>query len=55
MAETVATSAEAEANSIRSHQPELAAAYKTLPLGYLTYRLVGQFVDSVAARWAMSP
>lgn len=44
--------AEAEANWIRTHQPEIwKATHKYLFLsGYLTWRLVGQFVDSVACQ-----
>lgn len=44
--------AEAEANWIRTHQPEVwNATHKYLFLsGYLTWRLVGQFVDSVACQ-----
>jgi sugar (pentulose or hexulose) kinase len=51
--ETVAyLQAEAEANWIRTHQPEIwNATHKYLFLsGYLTWRLVGQFVDSVACQ-----
>ena len=51
--ETVAyLQAEAEANWIRTHQPEVwKETHKYLFLsGYLTYRLVGQFVDSVACQ-----
>jgi sugar (pentulose or hexulose) kinase len=51
MSETVAyLQAEAEANWIRTHQPEIwAKTYKYLYLsGYLNYRLTGQFVDSAA-------
>ncbi|MGB8982205.1 MAG: FGGY-family carbohydrate kinase [Anaerolineales bacterium] len=51
--ETVAyLQAEAEANWIRTHQPEVwNATHKYLFLsGYLTWRLVGQFVDSVACQ-----
>jgi sugar (pentulose or hexulose) kinase len=49
--------AEAEANWIRTHQPEVwARTHKYLFLsGYLTHRLTGRFVDSVAARWATCP
>jgi sugar (pentulose or hexulose) kinase len=51
--ETVAyLQAEAEANWIRTHQPEVwKETHKYLFLsGYLTHRLVGQFVDSVACQ-----
>ncbi len=51
--ETVAyLQAEAEANWIRTHQPEVwNATHKYLFLsGYLTWRLVGRFVDSVACQ-----
>src|SRR5512143_102182 len=51
--ETVAyLQAEAEANWIRTHQPDVwKATHKYLFLsGYLTWRLVGQFVDSVACQ-----
>lgn len=51
--ETVAyLQAEAEANWIRIHQPEVwKGTHKYLFLsGYLTWRLVGQFVDSVACQ-----
>jgi len=51
--ETVAyLQAEAEANWIRTHQPVIwKETHKYLFLsGYLTYRLVGQFVDSVACQ-----
>jgi sugar (pentulose or hexulose) kinase len=51
--ETVAyLQAEAEANWIRTQQPEVwKATHKYLFLsGYLTWRLVGQFVDSVACQ-----
>ena len=51
--ETVAyLQAEAEANWIRANQPEVwNETHKYLFLsGYLTYRLVGQFVDSVACQ-----
>jgi len=56
--ETVAyLQAEAEANWIRTHQPEIwNATHKYLFLsGYLTYRLVGQFVDSVSAQVGYVP
>lgn len=51
--ETVAyLQAEAEANWIRTHQPDIwKQTHKYLFLsGYLTWRLVGQFVDSVACQ-----
>jgi sugar (pentulose or hexulose) kinase len=51
--ETVAyLQAEAEANWIRTHQPEVwKETHKYLFLsGYLTHRLVGQFIDSVACQ-----
>ncbi len=49
--------AEAEANWLRTHQPELwEKTYKYLLLsGYLTYRLVGRFVDSVGCQVAYIP
>jgi sugar (pentulose or hexulose) kinase len=56
--ETVAyLQAEAEANWIRKHQPEVwHETHKYLFLsGYLTYRLVGQFVDSVASQVGYVP
>jgi sugar (pentulose or hexulose) kinase len=56
--ETVAyLQAEAEANWIRAHQPEVwNATHKYLFLsGYLTWRLVGQFVDSVACQVGYVP
>ncbi|MFH2102039.1 MAG: FGGY-family carbohydrate kinase [Chloroflexota bacterium] len=56
--ETVAyLQAEAEANWIKTHQPEVwAATHKYLFLsGYLTYRLVGRFVDSVACQVGYIP
>jgi len=56
--ETVAyLQAEAEANWIRAHQPEVwNETHKYLFLsGYLTYRLVGQFVDSVACQVGYVP
>jgi sugar (pentulose or hexulose) kinase len=56
--ETVAyLQAEAEANWIRTHQPEVwNETHKYLFLsGYLTYRLVGQFVDSVACQVGYVP
>jgi sugar (pentulose or hexulose) kinase len=56
--ETVAyLQAEAEANWIRAHQPETwKETHKYLFLsGYLTYRLLGQFVDSVACQVGYIP
>jgi sugar (pentulose or hexulose) kinase len=56
--ETVAyLQAEAECNWIRTHQPEVwHDTHKYLFLsGYLTYRLVGQFVDSVASQVGYVP
>lgn len=56
--ETVAyLQAEAEANWIRTHQPEVwEATHKYLFLsGYLIYHLVGQFVDSVASQVGYVP
>jgi sugar (pentulose or hexulose) kinase len=56
--ETVAyLQAEAEANWIRTHQPEIwSATHKYLFLsGYLTWRLVGRFVDSVACQVGYVP
>ncbi len=49
--------AEAEANWIRTQQPEIwAATHKYLFLsGYLTYRLTGAFVDSVACQVGYVP
>jgi sugar (pentulose or hexulose) kinase len=49
--------AEAEANWINKYQPEIwRATYKYLFLsGYLTYRLVGRFVDSVACQVGYVP
>lgn len=49
--------AEAEANWIRTHQPEIwARTHKYLLLsGYLTYRLLGRFVDSVGCQPAYIP
>ena len=58
MTETVAyLQAEAEANWIRTHQPEIwEQTHKYLLLsGYLTYRLTGQFVDSVGCQVAYMP
>ncbi len=49
--------AEAEANWIRTHQPEIwDATHKYLFLsGFLTHRLTGQFVDSVASQVGYMP
>jgi len=49
--------AEAEANWIRTHQPEIwAKTHKYLYLsGYLTYRLTGRFVDSVGCQVGYLP
>lgn len=49
--------AEAEANWIRTHQPEIwRATYKYLFLsGYLTYRLTGRFADSVGSQVGYVP
>jgi len=49
--------AEAEANWIRTHQPEIwSKTHKYLLLsGYLTYRLVGRFVDSVGCQVGYIP
>jgi sugar (pentulose or hexulose) kinase len=58
MSETVAYfQAEAEANWIRTHQPDVwARTHKYLMLsGYLTYRLTGRFADSLAAQVAYLP
>jgi sugar (pentulose or hexulose) kinase len=58
LAETVAyMRAEAEANWIAVHQPEIwARTYKFLFLsGYLTYRLTGRFVDSVGCQVGYVP
>jgi sugar (pentulose or hexulose) kinase len=58
MRETVAyLQAEAEANWIRTHQPEIwSRTYKYLLLsGYLTYRMTGKFVDSVGSQVAYLP
>jgi len=58
MAETVAYfQAEAEANWIRTHQPEIwRQTRKYLFLsGFLTHRLVGRFVDSVASQVGYVP
>ncbi len=56
--ETVAyLQAEAEANWIRTHQPEIwKNTYKYLFLsGYLTYLLTGRFVDSVGCQVGYIP
>ncbi|HEX7540711.1 MAG TPA: FGGY-family carbohydrate kinase [Anaerolineales bacterium] len=56
--ETVAyLQAEAEANWLQKHQPEIwDATYKYLFLsGYLTFRLVGKFVDSVGCQVGYIP
>jgi sugar (pentulose or hexulose) kinase len=56
--ETVAyLQAEAECNWIRKHQPEIWRETRKYLLlsGYLTYRLVGQFVDSVASQVGYIP
>lgn len=58
MTETVAyLQAEAEANWIRTHQPDIwRATHKYLFLsGYLTYRLTGRFVDSVGCQVGYVP
>ena len=58
MSETVAYfQAEAEANWIRTHQPDVwAATHKYLLLsGYLTYRLTGRLVDSVGCQVGYMP
>ncbi len=58
MTETVSyLQAEAEANWIRTHQPEIwKNTYKYLFLsGYLTYRLTGRFVDSVGCQVGYVP
>jgi sugar (pentulose or hexulose) kinase len=58
MTRTVAyLQAEAEANWIQRHQPEIwEKTYKYVLLsGYLTYRLTGRFVDSVACQAAYLP
>jgi sugar (pentulose or hexulose) kinase len=58
MTETVAyLQAEAEANWIRTYQPEIwDQTYKYLFLsGYLTYRLVGEFVDSIGCQVGYVP
>jgi sugar (pentulose or hexulose) kinase len=58
MRETVAyLQAEAEANWLQRYQPEIwKATYKYLLLsGFLTYKLVGKFVDSVSCQVAYIP
>lgn len=58
MAETVAyLQAEAEANWIRTHQPEVwRQTHRYLLLsGYLTYKLTGEFVDSVGCQVGYLP
>lgn len=58
MSETVAYfQAEAEANWIRTHQPEIwEQTHKFLFLsGYLTHKLTGRFVDSVACQVGYIP
>ncbi len=58
MAETVAYfQAEAEANWIRSHQPEVwrRTRHYLLLSGYLTHRLVGGYVDSVGCQVGYLP
>ncbi len=58
VSETVAYfQAEAEANWIRIHQPDIWARTQTYVLlsGYLTYRLTGRLVDSVGAQVAYIP
>lgn len=58
MTETVAyLQAEAEANWIRTHQPDIwAQTHKYLFLsGYLTYRLTGRFVDSAGCQVGYVP
>jgi sugar (pentulose or hexulose) kinase len=58
MAETVAYfQAEAEANWLMTHQPEIwDQTYKYLLLsGYLTYRLTGRFVDSAGCQVGYIP
>ncbi|MCC7208106.1 MAG: FGGY-family carbohydrate kinase [Anaerolineae bacterium] len=58
MRETIAyLQAEAEANWIRTYQPDIwAQTHKLLLLsGYLTHRLTGRFVDSVACQVAYIP
>ncbi len=58
MSETVAyIQAEAEANWLRTYQPEIwKRTHKFLLLsGYLTYKLVGKFVDSVSCQVSYIP
>jgi sugar (pentulose or hexulose) kinase len=58
LSETISTfQADAEANWIARHQPEIwARTHKFLFLsGYLTHRLVGRFVDSVACQAGYVP
>jgi sugar (pentulose or hexulose) kinase len=58
MSDTVAyIQAEAEANWIRTHQPDLwARTYKFVYLsGYLTYRLCGRFADSIGCQVGFMP
>jgi sugar (pentulose or hexulose) kinase len=58
MSETVVyLQSEAEANWIRTHQPEIwARTHKYLLLsGYLVYRLTGRFVDSVGSQVGYIP
>jgi sugar (pentulose or hexulose) kinase len=49
--------AEAEANWLRTHQPEIwKNTYKYVYLsGYLTYRLIGRFVDSIGCQVGYMP
>lgn len=58
MTETVSyLQAEAEANWIRTHQPEIWAKTRHYLFlsGYLTYRLVGRYVDSVGCQVGYVP
>ncbi len=58
MSETISyIQAEAEANWIRTHEPEIwAETYKFVYLsGYLTYRLCGRFADSVGCQVGFMP
>lgn len=58
MSETIAyIQAEAEANWIRTHEPEIwAETYKYLYLsGYLTFKLTGRFADSVGSQVGFMP
>lgn len=58
MTETIAyIQAEAEANWIRTHEPDIwAETYKYLYLsGYLTYKLTGRFADSVGCQVGFMP